>query len=1265
MTTDSQTPTSLARYVPRVSAEWDLDASGPWQELDGTLCYIDISGFTNLSEKLARRGRIGAEELTEVLNHVFGQMLALAYDRGGSLLKFGGDALLLFFEGEDHPTQACSAAVEMQAVLREAANYQTSAGKLHLKMSVGVHSGTVHLFRVGDSHKELILTGPAASMTTQMEETAVAGEVLISSVTKAAIPEGAAPGKKGDGWLLKWRKPRLECCGWGPRLPLEPEAVAASMPVALREFLQYGAAEPEHRIATVGFIKYEGVDALMTKGGPEGVAEALDELIRNVQSAVDDEAVTFLATDIDQDGGKIILVAGVPGAQEDDEGRVLRAVRRIADSGGVLDLRIGVNQGHVFVGEIGTDFRATYTIMGDTVNLAARLMAASSPGEIFASPTVLDRSLTLFETTALEPFYVKGKEQPVQAYAVGQETGSRPVDQRDGLPFAGREPELAELHSMIRDLHANKGSVVAIIGERGVGKSRLVEEILPALDEDEHIDIRAESYGIGTPYRPLRDPIRRLLAVEETDRENMAAQLEAGVSALGPDLLSLLPLIADVAMIEVPSTPDAEVIEPRFRQDRTADVVVEIFARGLAGPVFFEVEDGHYMDEASVHVMMRIAAVAVEHPWFVLTTRRDTPDGFHPGEQEIHLGPLSDDEARSLIISATEAAPLRPHDVDAIVQRAGGLPLFLEEIVQAVRRAGGVEDLPDSLDAVVSSQIDALEPLARRLLRYASVLGRSFPVAVLDELLADEGVELDSASRHRLEGFLENDGSGRLRFRHGMMRDVAYQGLSFKRRRELHLKAGSAAERAVGSHLEAAADVLALHFSLAQEHERAWRYSLIAGDQARDTYANVDAAAFYERALEAGRRLAGVANEEHARVWTNLGDVRERAGLFEESLDAYRRASQLVRDDPLAQVDLLLKRALVRRRSGAYAAALRETSQGVRLVEAVRTSDAVRCRGRLAAERAAIRRWQQRPKEALTHAEQAETDARSVDDLETLGRALDLIDWAYRMTGQTDRAVHYPEALAIFEKLGDLTGVAQVWNNLGADAYWEGRWEDAINAYKKSEDAEYKTGNDVQAAISSANVAELLINQGRLEEAGPLLHDAIRVLKASNHAPAATFAESELARLLIRRADYAAAESLLEQIRERSVAAGEPMNVLNVAIQLAESKLRQGEPETALVLLASAEAEAGDAVELFGPTLSRLTGYGLAAVGRPDEALPVIDQGLARARQQGLLYDQALLLAAKNEISVQAGAGSNPDDEFEADRLFGEMDIRREPVLVV
>ena len=235
-------------------------------------------------------------------------------------------------------------------------------------------------------------------------------------------------------------------------------------------------------------------------------------------------------------------------------------------------------------------------------------------------------------------------------------------------------------------------------------------------------------------------------------------------------------------------------------------------------------------------------------------------------------------------------------------------------------------------------------------------------------------------------------------------------------------------------------------------------------------------------------------------------------------------------------------------------------------------------------------------------------------------------------------------------------------NNLGAHLYWEGHWDDAIASYRQARDLESRRGNDVQAAIGAANMAELLINQMRLDEAEPLLRNAVRVLQASNHAPAAIFAEGELARLLIRRREFDAGEALLEDIQQRSHQAGEPMSVLNASIQLAEARFRQGAPEDALRLLDEAKSNAGDMTEVFAPTITRIRGCCLADLGHFDEALGEIDEGLLIALEQGLLYDKALLLATRIEITSRAERPVDLSDEREADRLFGEMDIHREPV---
>ena len=216
--------------------------------------------------------------------------------------------------------------------------------------------------------------------------------------------------------------------------------IAQGIPVGLRDTLLARHQEPEHRRVTVAFLHFDGTDELVERAGSAVAAEQLDELVRNVQAAVDRNDVTFLATDVDHDGGKIILTAGAPSTSGDDEHRMLLCVREIMDAGNRLPIRIGVNRGAVFVGEIGPHYRRTFTVMGDAVNLAARLMAKAAPGQIVVSPDVLSRSRTSFATEELEPFMVKGKAKPVRAFLLGEVIGDQYVDPSDEIPFVGRPP---------------------------------------------------------------------------------------------------------------------------------------------------------------------------------------------------------------------------------------------------------------------------------------------------------------------------------------------------------------------------------------------------------------------------------------------------------------------------------------------------------------------------------------------------------------------------------------------------------------------------------------------------------------------------------------------------------------------------------------------------------------------------------------------------------------------------------------------------------
>jgi class 3 adenylate cyclase len=378
-----------------------------------------------------------------------------------------------------------------------------------------------------------------------MEKIADAGEIVVSGAMRDVLPSGATGLPKDQGWLLRWRRAAVDHPAPVHRHPVRDDAIDRCVPVVLRAHLRHGAADPEHRVATVGFLKFGGVDAILADEGPDAVADALAELVSVAQEAVDDEGVTFLASDLDKDGGKLILAGGVPASHEDDEGRVLRAVRRIMDTPCRLAVRIGVHRGHVFAGEIGTRFRSTYTVMGDTVNTAARLMASAPPGSIYASPQVLEFARTLYATTSLPPLTVKGKSQPLEAYAVGPEIGARSADTGTNLPFVGRERELADLAGAL------EGGAVCVRGPAGIGKSRLLSEALLRTDREAGLSVRAEPYGAATPYRPFREALRAVLDLDAATPDAVAGDLRAAVAAVDPALVPFVPLLASAMNVAV------------------------------------------------------------------------------------------------------------------------------------------------------------------------------------------------------------------------------------------------------------------------------------------------------------------------------------------------------------------------------------------------------------------------------------------------------------------------------------------------------------------------------------------------------------------------------------------------------------------------------------------------------------------------------------------------------------------------------------------
>ena len=680
-------------FAPVPLLRWLLNTpSDRVQAVDGTVVFADLSGFTKLSERLAKTGNEGAELLVDAINTCFSALLADAWASGGSLLKFGGDALLLWFEGPEHALRACASAYAMRRTLRDVGRIRAGGAQVVLRMSVGVHSGEYHMFLVGDSHREFLIAGPGATAAVTMEKYASAGQILISPQTAALLPAGCLGAALEPGIPIA-RAPAFD--GYAMLEVPEPanEDVASTLSTALRPHVVSPAATPEHRVATISFLEFSGFDDLIAREGAQRAAIALDELVRCVQAAADRFQVTFLASDANADGGKILLSAGAPRVLGDDEERLLLTVRAVLDAGTELPVRAGVNRGHVFTGSVGPPYRRTYTAMGDTTNLAARLMARAPSRSIYATRGVLERAQWRFQTTSVPPFHVKGKSRPVEAWEVGgarRPVGGTASDRR--LPLVGRDVELGTLADALTAARHGTGAMIELCGDTGTGKSRLLRELRDLGSGMQFVHAACEAYTQQTPYATWRDPLRMMLNVGIDDPQSeVLPRLVDVLQSRDPELLPWLPLLAIAFGVQAPSTPAVDQLASESRAAKLHEVVIRFLRQALVVPTLIQIEHAHVMDAASAALLDAVADELESAAWLVVITRRgeDGPALGSPTLQRIEVGPLSDEDAQRLAALAPEAQRLAPHIVETAVHRAHGSPEFLPDLLSAAAAGDG------------------------------------------------------------------------------------------------------------------------------------------------------------------------------------------------------------------------------------------------------------------------------------------------------------------------------------------------------------------------------------------------------------------------------------------------------------------------------------------------------------------------------------------------------------------------------------------------
>ncbi|HTP06709.1 MAG TPA: tetratricopeptide repeat protein [Anaerolineae bacterium] len=1098
---------SVVPYLPRHLVRAELAQRKEPQQLaggeflNGTLMFSDVSGFTALSERLSVLGREGAEQITDIINRYFGQMMSIVFAHGGDVFKFGGDALLVYFPDGPQPGSlaALQASWHMQQAMADFAEVKTSLGVFPLRMKIALNAGSIFAARVGTATtRQFIVTGKEVNATARAESLAVADQVLctpnVYHQVAAYVPlDRFVPGPE-DHYLLTSLVPRLPdpfLSGPFPMVSALPDLLTALDRLA--PYLSPGllpkmidspgtqTASGEHRLIGVLFANFLGATELIERSGhadPIGLAEQLNQYFIQMQSAIARYDGVINKIDLYDHGDKILALFGAPIAHEDDAERTVRAALDMQatekDAGAMfISQSIGVNTGVVFAGDMGSNERREYTVMGDDVNLAARLMSAAPQNELLLSETIQRKVSAFFELANRGTVKVKGKAHPVPIFSiVGRRAQPEPVRGIRGLssPLVGRERETHIMREIALDLQNGRGGIVSIIGEAGLGKSRLVNELHAEQVDFNWLEGHCLSYTQNVSYSAFIEVMRGALSLFESDSDaERWAKLRHAIDELLPGDLGddVLPYLAHFLNLPLEGNLAERVayLEGEALQ-RQVIRAVAVFVEKLAQqkPLVLMFDDLHWADSASLTLLERLLALPDRAPLLIgLLYRPDRSHGCWALGQtaarnyphrytEITLKPLDVTTGEDLqMVRHLLSIAAVPETLAQIIARAEGNPFYIEEIIRAlidaqaivqrdqqwhISEALNLEAVPDSLQGIIMARIDRLLDEARRALQVASVVGRSFRYQVLHWLATAAALahlDIDLADLQRAELVREQTRVPELEygFAQAMFREVAYESLLVRDRRTYHRLVGQQLEEVYSAQREDVYELLAHHYSLSDDQAKALQYLIKAGDKTRSAYANKEALNFYRQAEALADELGS--DDDKAAIAEGLGDVAYHIGEYDEALLRFTQALRF-RHDPRRLADLHRRNGAVYEKRGEYVQALTSVMLGMSLL----TPDQVQTveLARLLSLQCRVHRQQSQFEEAIEAGEKALAIVEDSTYYRDSAQAHNELGQTYEWSSQPENAIQqYQQGLRTLERIGDDYGAAKIYNNLAISYY--------------------------------------------------------------------------------------------------------------------------------------------------------------------------------------------------------------------------------------
>jgi class 3 adenylate cyclase len=940
------------------------------------------------------------------------------------------------------------------------------------------------------------------------------------------------------------------CISCGAPLPGAPlpgaeqaSREAADQPPPLASPAAVSQEPDERRTATVLFADLSGYTAIAEGLDPESVKRLLERILTRLG-----EEVGKYGGYVDKFiGDNVMAIFGAPVAHGDDAERAVRAGLGMQAAMGEMNetlteqhgvsfaLCVGINTGEVLAGHVGEG----YTVIGDSVNVAARLQAAARPGTVTVGERTYRATRDAIEYRDLqEPLELKGKAQPVYAWEAlaggGSGMTAESISQPARAPLVGRGAELAQLQSLVERVEQRRGAHLAtVIGEAGVGKSRLLQEFEREIQLRPAAPVlrrgRCLPYGSSVAYWPLGEVIRAECGIIDGDPPARAwEKLSTRLGELlqdperepGGSSASRAALIGRLLGIEAPQEPAPAEEQDAQRAREAFFAAVRACVEGLARerPLVLVWEDIHWADEGMLDLIEHLVQWARAPVLQIclareeLLARRTGWGGVRRDATTVFLEPLGEQHTRELIASLLAIDEPSESVIATVAARAEGNPLFAEEMVRRLSEEEGASaaELPATVQALLAARLDSLEPFQRRLLAHAAVVGRTFWEGALAPVVQAEGGDLQEALRALREKDLVIAGEGsalagepELAFKHALIRDAAYEMLPKSVRAQKHFEVAQFIEARAGERVEEVVALLAEHYGRAAQlgaelslapselepyRGKALRYLESAGDMATAFFSNAEAFSQYQAACEQASGDAGAL----ARLLEKQGDVALRLGRVDAAIGVWEQALEYHhgRED-------LERVAELHRKIGAGLA-----HKGER-------------------------------KQAIEHHQRGINLIKDGDPSLALVRLYEEAAWLYTQTGDNMLAIYASEkALRLAEQLGEMRAASRAHGIFGRVF---GRIGDSVKARENLARAvELARGSDAHETVLALTALghHLESSEGDYAAAASAYAEALALAQQIGDVPAEIELHAAVAQLALYAADW-------EQLERSSDASAE------------------------------------------------------------------------------------------------------------------------------